>query len=255
MDARRSSDTVDHRAAGALLRQVAACRSVTARLAQLSRLLLGRPYVDRPLGGGPDQPEELVTRLDGFDCVTLVESALALARVRRAAAFAAELRRLRYRDGRLAWSHRLHYFSDWLRTNQAQGVVRIRTRGTGSRAISARLSAVAGLPPRRVRFDALPKRALHRARRRVAAANVVAFASTRSGLDFFHTGLLLVDPAQPEPERWELIHASRSAGRVLAEPLQDFLHRNRMRGLAWASPAAWTEKEASPCPPSPPQSA
>ncbi len=236
MGGRCPTEPENRRAARALLRQVAASRSVAARLARLARLLLGRPYIERPLGGGPDRAERLVTRLDGFDCVTLVESALALARVRRADSFAAELRRLRYRDGRPGWTSRLHYFSDWLRTNQARGMVRIRTGGAGARRIETRLSAVAGLAPRWTRFDVLPKNALLRARRRVHAANIVAFASVRAGLDFFHTGLLLADPTAADPERWELIHASRSAGRVLAEPLLGFLHRNRMRGLAWASP-------------------
>mgnify|MGYP003935089421 CR=1 FL=1 len=199
--------------------------------------LVGRPYLDHPLGGGPGLPERLVARLDAFDCVTLVESVLSLARSRAWRGFLRELRNVRYREGRVAWRQRLHYFSDWMLANQRRGAIRIRTRGAGAHAVTTRLAILEGLPARHARFQVVPKRSLHRARRRLSDGTIVAFASVRTGLDFFHTGLLLVDdPRARPPAGIMLIHAARSARRVVAEPLEDFLGRNRMRGLAFAAP-------------------
>lgn len=207
-----------------------------ARMERHARALVGRPYLPAPLVGSPARAERLIIHLDGFDCVTFVESVLALARGRTLEGFARELIATRYTDGQVAWDQRLHYFSDWLRANQRRGAIRIRTRGAGSRSIRTGLSVVAGLPERRTRFHVVPKAQLERARRRLTSGSIVAFASTRSGLDFFHTGLVFGDDPGGRVAGLTLIHAARSAGRVVAEPLGDFLCRNRMRGLAFAAP-------------------
>lgn len=199
------------------------------RLRETADAWVGRPYVANSLIGGPDQPEELVVNLRAFDCVTFIECVLAAARSRSPRGFVDELKRTRYREGRVGWSSRLHYFSDWMKSNQARGAIKIRTRGTGSGCIEAGLDVVAGLSARRVRFHVVPKSKIHLARRRIRDGSIVAFASTRSKLDFFHTGLIFVE------EEMLLCHASRKAKRVIAEPLAGYLKRNRMRGIAFAS--------------------
>ena len=190
---------------------------------------VGRPYVSDSLIGGPDEPEKLVVNLEAFDCVTFIESILALARSRSRKGFIDELKRTRYREGRVEWSSRLHYFSDWMKSSQKRGAINIRTRGPGSRIIETKLGVVEGLPERRVRFHVVPKQKVHLARRRISDGSIVAFASTRSKLDFFHTGLIFNE------EGMLLYHASRKAKKVIAEPLTDYLKRNRMRGIAFAT--------------------
>jgi hypothetical protein len=201
-----------------------------------AELLVGSPYLSNPLIGGPAEPERLILGLDAFDCVTFVETVLALARSGSEAKFRLELRRTRYRAGCVGWRTRLHYFSEWLQANQRRGAVRLRTAGPGARIIQARLAILEGLPPRSVRFPVVPRRSLPLAAARLGAVSIVAFASLRSGLDYFHTGLVVRDfPDQPVPAL-TLIHAARSAGRVVREPLGAFLARNRMRGISFAAP-------------------
>jgi hypothetical protein len=127
------------------------------------------------------------------------------------------------------WSARLHYFSDWMKYNQRRGALKIRTRGPGSRPIETGLGVIEGLPLRRARFHVVPKQKIHLARRRITDGSIVAFASTRSKLDFFHTGLIFIS------DELMLCHASRKAKKVIAEPLERYLKRNRMRGIAFAS--------------------
>ncbi|MBN2497289.1 MAG: DUF1460 domain-containing protein [Deltaproteobacteria bacterium] len=219
-----------------LLDRVAFERDAGARAERIATACLGLPYVSGPLRGGPEEEEQLVVDLRAFDCVTFVESVLALARSRSVEGFLREIRQTRYRDGCVDWSRRLHYFSDWMRSNEHRGALRIRTRGRGSRSIEARLAFIEALPAHRVRFHVVPKSALQLARPRISAGSVIAFASLRSKLDFFHTGLLRIDRADGRgAEGLTLVHASRSAGEVRAEPLDAFLKRNRMRGIAFAS--------------------
>lgn len=226
---------------GTLLRRLSGCPRLDQGLLKAAEALLGAPYVSDPLGGGPQLPERFTFRLDGFDCVTFVETCLALARSRRATSFEDDLRRMRYRAGRVSWPTRLHYFSDWLRANQARGAIRIRTRGVGSQAISTGLSMLPSLPARKIRLLVVPKTELERAWRRIGPASIVAFASTRARLDFFHTGLLFGEPGAGRVAQLRLCHASSKAGLVIQETLGNFLKRNRMRGIAFAAPLARQE--------------
>ncbi len=203
------------------------------RMRRLAEALTGRPYSAHPLGGGPRQSEQLLIDLTAFDCVTWVESVLALARSRTFSQFQSELRCTRYRQGKVNWANRLHYFSDWMRENALRGAIKNRTRGQGAHGIDTMLGTLAGLPVRRRRLQVVPKSKLAQARRRIDEGAIVAFASVRARLDFFHTGLLFSHAA--DQQIW-LSHASKSAGAVVAEPLPDFLSRNRMRGIAFATP-------------------
>jgi hypothetical protein len=191
---------------------------------RIANAWLGRPYVADSLIGGPDRPERLA-----LDCVTFIECVLAKARSRSRKGFIGELKKIRYRGGRVDWSTRLHYFSEWMKSNQKRKVIKIRTRGPGSRSIETSLDVIEGLPARRARFHVVPKQKIHLARRRILDGSIVAFASTRSKLDFFHTGLIFIG------DELMLYHASRKAKKVIAEPLEKYLKRNRMRGIAFAS--------------------
>ena len=124
-----------------------------------------------------------------------------------------------------------------MKNNQRRGIIRIRTRGAGSHSSEKTLTALKGLPARKVRFQIVPKSKAHQARRRITDGSIVAFGALRSGLDFFHTGLLFF-PKMPGDRFKEIVlyHASREARKVVAEPLYDFLQINRMRGIAFAAP-------------------
>ncbi|MBU6427845.1 MAG: DUF1460 domain-containing protein, partial [Cyanobacteria bacterium REEB65] len=92
--------------------------------------LVGTPYVAGTLEDRG--PEQLVCLLRQLDCMTFVEVSLAIARIVRrqeppaqlASAFERELAALRYRtDVPEGYASRLHYFSDWVRHNEAAGKV------------------------------------------------------------------------------------------------------------------------------------
>lgn len=87
--------------------------------------LQGQDYAQAPLDGDPAH-ERLNAGFGHFDCVTFVETVLALARTARRPvpdfeAYAETLAALRYRDGEPAYCSRLHYFTDWVRAGVAAG--------------------------------------------------------------------------------------------------------------------------------------
>ena len=124
---RASACSLDSIAAAEIARCLQLVESVdelSIRLERISADFIGRPYITNPLGGGAGLPEHLNVNLDGFDCVTYMESVLALALSRTVEDFADLLRRIRYRNGEVSWASRNHYTSDWWRRNEAAGFLR-----------------------------------------------------------------------------------------------------------------------------------
>ena len=182
--------------------------------------------------GGPDGGERLVSRLDGFDCVTFVETVWALSAAEGLDDLENGLRALRYRDGRVDWADRNHYTNQWIDRNARAGrLTRVLAERWEAVGAPRRLSALAGYPEVPWEPVCLPRDRVGELDGVARHGDLVAFVSARDDLDVFHVGLLVA----AEPLR--LRHAGRTAGRVVDEPLGDFLDRNETPGLLVARAA------------------
>ena len=215
-----------------LLSTTKASRSAGSRIEILSRHFLGQPYQINSLIGSAETPEVFTASLDAFDCVTYMETVLALALASNADDFTKWLRKIRYEDGRIAWKRRNHYMTGWLRNNVRSGAVR-RLESPDVRVVvkERTLSVVQGLTPVRARFSCVPKPAIGRLVRHLETGDLIFFASTRKHLDVFHCGVIVRDK-----ERVLVRHASRSKGSVVEQDLNEFLKANRMAGVIVARP-------------------
>lgn len=220
-------------------------RPIGPAVARVGELALGAPYAAGTLdayatAGGVDLAvaEPLTVSLLRFDCVTLVESCLGVARLARRGGnptwtrFERAITTLRYRDGqRGAYPSRLHYFSDWMVDNARRGTVRTlgRTLGgsvdprplrfmTTHRASYPALASDAAfdaIARQERRLDRVPRRVIPTAQLDVLAprfrtGDVLAFATAIEGLDVTHTGLAWRDPAGV----LRVLHAPLSGGVV-----------------------------------------
>lgn len=216
--------------------------SIGKAVAEFGRTFVGAPYIPGTLE--VPGPERLVVNLRSFDCVTFVESMLALARVLRAGGgypeFTRELLRIRYRDGRLnGYPSRLHYFSEWLANNDAKGVVESLTQTLGGArdaepigfmtahresyrqlsdpAIHTEIGAMEQRLNTQERFY-IPENAIAGVANRIQDGDVIAATSTLPGLDIAHTGIALWVNG-----RLHLMHAPLvgSVVEISQEPLAD----------------------------------
>lgn len=214
-----------------LLSRAATERFIGQRMRKISGELLGKPYVSNPLIGTAEQPEVLVTTPDGFDCVTFVDSVLALALAREADEYPELLRELRYLHGEIAWHKRHHYTTDWMRHNIQCGFLQEITRGAETETRSRELSLIAGLPERIVTQRYFPKSKLKLLSQQLQDGDIISFLSTRKGLDVFHVGIIIRDG-----ERILMRHAARSRGEVVEQELSEFVQENRTPGFVVARP-------------------
>lgn len=226
-------------------------KSVPKLIVEAGRYFLGAPYEPNTLEH--EGLEELVVNLRAFDCVTLIETAVALAlsiRTRETAfaAFTAVLERIRYRRGKCnGYASRLHYFTDWLFDNGRKGIVRDITQEIGGiplrKAFHAltdrrgdhpplqdpaefrRLRIIEGICSRRP-LSYIPKARLSGIEKRIAAGAIIAITTDEKGIDVSHAGI-----AARAGGQLRLLHTSSAEGRVVLSevPLDRYLEARPSR--------------------------
>lgn len=107
----------------AVARALAVAPAGGSRAVAATRALVGLPYVHSPLGEGAGRDADPRFRLDAFDCMTLVETAVALGSAATMAEARLALDDVRY-AGPPSWAARNHeVLSQWLPANVARGFV------------------------------------------------------------------------------------------------------------------------------------
>jgi hypothetical protein len=211
---------------------------------RVGELAVGSPYVAYTLeqymreGGSPRSLEPLTLWLTRFDCVSLVESCLAVARASEDDSaptwkrFGREVERMRYRGGvRRDYVSRLHYFSEWIADGESRGLVRDLGADLGGEFDKrplrfmtehrASYRALAGdVVFRRIRamergLDGHWRRVIPTARiaevsERIESGDVLAFATAIPGLDVTHSALAYRDTDGV----LRVLHAPLSGGAV-----------------------------------------
>jgi hypothetical protein len=207
-------------------------RSVGGRIDVLSRHFLGRSYKPNPLIGSADTSEVFTVSLDGFDCVTYIETVLAAARASNVDDFIGLVRKIRYERGRIQWERRNHYMTQWIRNSLRENIIRlVPTPDLPLLRRQRTLDVVAGIRARRIWVKCIPKRAMPRLEPHLQSGDLIFFVSTRKDLDVFHAGILV------RGDKSLLVrHASRSRGLVVEQDLSEFLGANRMAGVIVARP-------------------
>ena len=189
-------------------------------------------------GSDPMRSEPLTLSLTRFDCVTLVESCLAIARVARRdeppvwEAFAREMERMRYRGGeREGYLSRLHYFSEWIDDSARRGLVQVLGEELGRipdrrplRFMTEHRDAYPALASAEI-FEALreierslddrtrwvvPTERIPAVADRILTGDILAFATSIEGLDVTHAAFAFRDDAGV----LRVLHAPLSGGVV-----------------------------------------
>ena len=236
---------------------------------RVGELAAGSPYEAFMLeaylkaGGTPHRREPLALSLTRFDCVTLVEGCLAVARTAAGRRdpfwnrFAREVERMRYRGGRRrGYTSRLHYFSEWIADGARRGLVRDLGAELGGerdprplRFMTAHRASYPALADNAVyeeigrierALDAaertvVPVARLGAVRDRIETGDVLAFATSIEGLDVTHAAFAWRDGGGV----LRVLHAPLSGGvvEVTAATLPEYVGAiRRCTGVLVARP-------------------
>lgn len=99
------------------------------RIDLLSKQYLGLPYLVDPLGEAQGYDQDPLYRFDGFDCLTYVETVLALAMASSEQEFQSLINKIRYKNAQVDFITRNHFTSvDWIKYNRQKGLISDETR-------------------------------------------------------------------------------------------------------------------------------
>jgi hypothetical protein len=114
--------------------------AIADRIEQISRVFLGTPYGQYPLGEASGVEPQPRWRADMVDCQTYVETVLAMANAKDLAGAKALLDDIRCRAPPISFSSRNHFAeAQWLPANQAKGYLTEETTEIDRAAPSATL--------------------------------------------------------------------------------------------------------------------
>lgn len=229
-------------------------------LVRAARIQHGKAYEDH--APPPPGMETLRVDLEKFECVTFIESSLAVARCGFEGAatrdcFERELVASRYRGGaRTDYASRLHYFTDWIDDNAGRGRLTNLTPALGGQPTFKQFFRISerelprgivssGTAAEMARVESRLSEAPHFVLSRELApsklplledGDLIAFVRERPGLLVHHAGFVLRVGGVPR-----LLHASSYHKRVVitAEDVTDYLlRRPERRGVIVARPTA-----------------
>ena len=214
-----------------LLKKASQFNSVGEKLRWITEQFIGKPYVIWPLIGSETIPEQFTATYDAFDCVTYLETCLALAWAKNVDDVNDALREIRYRNGNVKWEDRLHYTTDWSKYHVKRGDFKDLTRGEDTLSRTKEINFLKCFKPRTITFRYFPKRKLNKVSKNFHDGDLIYFASTRKGLDTFHVGILFW-----VNDKLVMRHSAKSKGGVVEQELAEFVKMNTMPGFIVTRP-------------------
>jgi hypothetical protein len=189
--------------------------------------------------------ETLIVSLTQFDCVLFIETVLGL--VRGIAienytypAFVNHIQEQRYRNNNITYCDRLHYFSDWINTNQNQGIVVNLTPSLGGIALNKQLNFMSVNRSKypqlkndennlqcikkveenltQLNLTYIPTNKIKNIYPQLKSGDIIGITTQIQGLDVTHTGLIYKQNNQTG-----LIHASPAGQVTIAQDLQRYV--------------------------------
>ncbi len=217
----------------------------------IAKSFLNRPYKAHTLEGNTS--EKLVVNLREFDCLSFVESCIAMGLTYRKNdisydKYESYLKRLRYYNkGKIkGYESRIHYFSDWLYTHENDGLMQDITPTLGGIAWKKDIHFMSThwnkypfpkdmeLLGKFIRIEErinsqsytfIPKINVKSVENQLINGDIIAITTSVEGLDITHVGFAI----RLHDKRVYLLHASSDFKRVMVtdKPLSEYLAKNK----------------------------
>ncbi len=185
---------------GRIISEASGIRDVGKRIDFLSGRFLGVKYQASTLIGDMNTPEVFVIDLQGVDCFTYLDYIEAMRLSRSFSEFRKNLKKVRYRSGKVAFKNRNHFFTDWRVFNSAYvDDITAKVGGPGTRSVRKVLNLrkdgtyfLPGIAPREREIQYIPSDAIDdTVTKRLRTGDYVGIYTKMQGLDVTHTGIII----------------------------------------------------------------
>jgi len=195
----------------------------------ISSRFLGTAYRESTLSGTADISETIVIDLEAVDCFTFLDYVEAMRISSSFADFMDNVARVRYRNGRISFFDRNHFFTDWREYNPGLvGDVTQSVGGSRTKKVVKMLNLkgdgtylLPGLEPKKREISFVPSGDLDiPVMQSLESGDYVGIYSPSEGLDVSHAGILIKTDGSVH-----LRHASSAEGvrKVVDEDLMRYM--------------------------------
>ena len=183
-----------------IIHQASTLRSRGEKVEYISRQFLGTPYRESTLRGTIDTEEVLVIDLEGVDCFTLLDYVEAMRISGSFDSFTRNIVRVRYRGGKISFSHRNHFFTDWReygagRIEDATGMVGGGRAEKALKTLNLREDGscfLPGIEAKKREISFIPSAVIDSGIiGRLESGDYIGIYSALGGLDVSHAGILI----------------------------------------------------------------
>jgi hypothetical protein len=208
-----------------LLNESSVISNSGSRIDFLSRKFLDIEYRESTLIGDVNTSEIFVINLEGVDCFTFLDYIEGMRISRSFSEFAGNLKRVRYRSGKVAYKSRNHFFTDWTEFNKdliydateqvSAGKSRCLTRALNQKDDGTYY--LPGIPTTERKISYIPVEAIDDAIiENLKTGDYAGIYSDKEGLDVSHTGIII------RKEKLVLLRHASSAKKNMKVVDEDF---------------------------------
>jgi cell wall-associated NlpC family hydrolase len=207
----------------------------------LATYFLGKPYVAFALS--KENPEQLITDLSGFDCVTLFDNVFALYTSKGIdSSYINQLIKVRYfHPGRITYENRNHYFSSTIQKLEKSGYLS-QVRESKFEVSSPKSLDVLSEHLKKHRYQIsidsiehmekqfstahltyFPTKSIPKILPFIQEGDLVLFVTNNKNMDYHHVGFLI-----KKGNNWHVLHASQQYKKVIVSPenLEEYMRKH-----------------------------
>lgn len=208
---------------------------------KIAKQFLGLPYIAFALS--KENPEQLITDLSGFDCVTLFDNVYALYTSKGVdSMYLKQLVKVRYyHPGRITYENRNHYFSSTLKKLCKEGDL-MQLRESSQEVYTPKhldvLSQYIKKHRLKISVDSIqkmekqistekltyfPTKSIPKILNLIKEGDLVLFLTNHVNMDFHHVGFLV-----KKENNWHVLHASQQYKKVIVSPenLMEYMRKH-----------------------------
>lgn len=196
------------------------------KIAFICRNFLNTPYKKSTLIGNKENKEVFVINLAGMDCFTFIDYVEALRHSNTFYEFKENLKKIRYKGGKVDFKKRNHFFTEWVVSNK-KWVTDITKRLGLNKAVKVtkklnlkdkKTFFLEGIPQKKRILYYIPAKEIVNFLKDLKTGDYIGIYSEKIGLDVSHVGILL-----KENNKDFFCHASLKKGKVVKEMFLKYL--------------------------------
>lgn len=210
-----------------ILHESSEIKDIGARINFLSRLFLDVNYKKSTLIGDINTPEIFVINLQTVDCFTFIDYIEAMWRAGSFSEFKENLKKVRYRNGKVTFKNRNHFFADWQKFNsEFIDDLTLQIGGKKTETVAKILNKkedgtyfLQGIPPQQREIQYIPSDAIDGSLMdKIKTGDYAGIYSEIQGLDVSHAGIIIKDR-----DLIYLRHASSRYKKVIDEDFRNYI--------------------------------